>query len=263
MSGWADLERELDAWGAAGAAATLWWRDDDAVAATPALDRLLDIAMQADVPLALAIIPALAEPALAERLRRTPQIAVLQHGFAHLNHAPAGAKKAEFGSDRTLAAATADLAAGRDRIGRLFDGGANVLLPVLVPPWNRIAPAAVRALPGLGFAGLSAYRARAAATAAPGVVEVNAHADIIDWRGSRGFIGEAAALRLIVGHLRARRGGAVDGREPTGLLTHHLVQDDDAWHFTTALIRRVADHAAACWLDAAAVFAPHQAAAEA
>ena len=107
-----------------------------------------------------------------------------------------------------------------------------------------------------GFAGLSGYRARAAATAAPGVAAVNTHADVIDWRGDRGFVGETAALRLIVEHLRARRRGAVDGREPTGLLTHHLVHDDDAWRFTTALVRRVAEHTAARWLDAAAIFAP-------
>jgi hypothetical protein len=261
VSGWADLDRELDAWGAAGAVATLWWRDDDAVAATPALDRLLDIAMEAGAPLALAVIPALAEPALAERLRRAPRIAVLQHGYAHLNHAPAGAKKAEFGPGRAPAAAMAELAAGRDRLAHLFDGGGTVVLPVLVPPWNRIAPAAVRALPGLGFAGLSVYRARAAAAAAPGIAAVNVHADVIDWRGDRGFVGEAAALRLIVDHLRARRRGAVDGREPTGLLTHHLVHDDDTWRFTTDLVRRVAEHPAARWLDASTVFAPRQAAA--
>ena len=41
MTGWADLDAELDRWKAAGRAATLWWRDDDATRPTPALDRLL------------------------------------------------------------------------------------------------------------------------------------------------------------------------------------------------------------------------------
>ena len=40
-SGWAVLEAELDLWQAAGRTASFWWRDDDAVAATPALSRLL------------------------------------------------------------------------------------------------------------------------------------------------------------------------------------------------------------------------------
>ena len=38
---WDRLEREIDAWAAAGREATLWWRDDDAVAATAELERLL------------------------------------------------------------------------------------------------------------------------------------------------------------------------------------------------------------------------------
>ena len=44
MTGWDALARELDAWGEAGAVATLWWRDDDAVADTPTLRRLLSLA---------------------------------------------------------------------------------------------------------------------------------------------------------------------------------------------------------------------------
>src|SRR5216684_8019215 len=67
---WLDLERELDAWRAAGRSATLWWRDDDAVRPTPALDRLLAIA--AGVPLALAVIPGPTGAPLAERLVSCP-----------------------------------------------------------------------------------------------------------------------------------------------------------------------------------------------
>ncbi|MEK9660397.1 MAG: hypothetical protein VW644_01455, partial [Alphaproteobacteria bacterium] len=38
---WDALAAELDVWAAAGRTATLWWRDDDADAASPALERLL------------------------------------------------------------------------------------------------------------------------------------------------------------------------------------------------------------------------------
>ena len=41
---WPDLAVELDRWEEAGRIARLWWRDDDAVASTPRLDRLLQIA---------------------------------------------------------------------------------------------------------------------------------------------------------------------------------------------------------------------------
>src|SRR6516165_2204008 len=103
---WADLERELDAWGGDGQVATLWWRDDDAVRLTPALDRLLELA--AGTPLSLALIPGglIAEEAeaLAARLRREPAASALQHGWMHTNHAAPGAKKAELGDERPAAA---------------------------------------------------------------------------------------------------------------------------------------------------------------
>ena len=43
MTGWDRLSIELDAWSAAGRAAEFWWRDDDAIDTTPALDRLLSL----------------------------------------------------------------------------------------------------------------------------------------------------------------------------------------------------------------------------
>ncbi len=37
---WLPFETELDRWSAAGRRVSLWLRDDDAIAASPALDRL-------------------------------------------------------------------------------------------------------------------------------------------------------------------------------------------------------------------------------
>ena len=85
---WADLVAELDRWGEAGQVATLWWRDDDAVAAAPELDALLRLA--GEVPLGLAVIPADAQPELTAVLAPFPQVAVLQHGWCHANHAASG-----------------------------------------------------------------------------------------------------------------------------------------------------------------------------
>src|SRR5215216_1065155 len=114
---WPDLAAELDHWGEAGRVAALWWRDDDAVAATGALVRLLRLA--GPTPVALAVIPALANPDLAEALHGAPGIAVLPHGWRHANHARAG-KKSEYPQDRPAAAVAAELAAGRARLNQLF-----------------------------------------------------------------------------------------------------------------------------------------------
>src|SRR5271169_1991792 len=104
MVKWPDLMAELDCWEEAGKVATLWWRDDDAVAPTARLDRLLSIA--SGVPVSLAVIPADAEQELAQWLahfrRSAPKacVVVLQHGWRHLNRL-GGAKKSEFPAERS------------------------------------------------------------------------------------------------------------------------------------------------------------------
>ena len=68
MSTWRELEQELEAWARSGRRATFWWRDDDAVEPSPALDRLLELAASGRAPLALAVIPARASSGLAAQL---------------------------------------------------------------------------------------------------------------------------------------------------------------------------------------------------
>ena len=104
MSDWAALSRELDAWQSAGRRATLWWRDDDAVGDTPALQRMLSIASARDVAIAVAAVPARSDASLAGAIARVRQATVIQHGYAHANHAPAGERGAELGEHRPLAA---------------------------------------------------------------------------------------------------------------------------------------------------------------
>jgi len=251
IAGWDDLQRELDAWLSARRAATLWWRDDDAHAVSPALERLLSVAADLGAPLALAVIPARAEASLAERLAEESLVAVLQHGFDHADHARAGDKKIEFARHRPLDEMRDQLGEGRKQLHALFGSRA---LAVLVPPWNRIADAVVDTLPALGFTGLSAFGPRAKAMAPPGVRAANTHVDIIDWRGGRGFVGESDAIAQAVRHLSARRTGQADGYEPTGLMTHHLDHDAECWDFIEDFVARTSAHAAAHWLSAEAVF---------
>ena len=55
IGGWA-FRRELHLWRVAGRRLGLWWRDDDARAADPALERLLGLASRHGLPLTLAVI---------------------------------------------------------------------------------------------------------------------------------------------------------------------------------------------------------------
>ncbi|MBI3709054.1 MAG: polysaccharide deacetylase family protein [Proteobacteria bacterium] len=249
MTGWDDLARELDAWATAGRVASFWWRDDDATAATPKLDRLLALRRQHGVPLGLAVIPARAEAALAQCLAGEPDVIVLQHGWAHANHAPPGQAKAELGPHRPLSLMLGELARGGLALDRLFAGG---WLRALVPPNNRIAPLLAEALPQAGYIGLSTYNERRRAPS--GLIQVNAHIDIMDWVVTRAFAGEKACLARAADHLKARREDRADAEEPTGLLTHHLAHDAAAWDFADALLGFLRRHRAARFLSPATLF---------
>lgn len=91
--------------------------------------------------------------------------------------------------------------------------------------------------------------------AAAGLVIANTHIDIVDWPGTRRFVGVDAALNQAVGHLAARREARCDAGEPTGLLTHHLAHDDGCWHFLHEFVRRTQAHRGARWLHARDIFA--------
>jgi hypothetical protein len=246
---WEDLGLELDAWHADERVAALWWRDDDAAEPTPALDTLIDLA--AEVPLALAVIPGRAVDGLADRLAHCSRIGILQHGWQHVNHALPGEKKSELGVQRPPATILGELAAGWRRLVALFGARAA---PVLTPPWNRIADALLPLLPGAGYAGVSTFGPRRNAMPHPGLVQANTHVDLVDWR-QRGFVGTPRALGVLVGHLTARRAGRIDAREPTGILTHHLLLDRDGARFLERLIAVTSRHRAAQWLATAEVFA--------
>lgn len=241
---WLELTRELDAWAEMGGVATFWWRDDDAVAPSPELDRLLAVRANAGVPLSLAVIPADAGTPLAGALAGIGGVTVLQHGYSHRNHAPPTEKKTELAAGRPRESVLEELAEGRRRLTALFGGQFS---PMLVPPWNRIDGALFPHLPGLGFTGLSTFGPRTADEPAPGLGQTNCHVDVVDWRGRRGFAGVGAVLSQTVAHLTARRLGAADTVEPTGLLTHHRILDEACWTFLCDFLAHICQHRAVRW----------------
>ena len=192
-------------------------------------------------PVLLAIIPQPCGRALADHVAGHPLVLPAQHGWEHRNHAPVGEKPQELGLHRGLPAVLDDLACGRAKLTELFG---PTLRPVLVPPWNRIAPEIVPHLPALGFAGLSTFGQTAATQGLPS--RFDCHVDIIDWKGTRsGHPPARSAAKLAEALARAR----MAGHAPVGILTHHLVHGANATAFLDGLGALVARHSAACWVS--------------
>ncbi|QBF30667.1 polysaccharide deacetylase family protein [Thalassococcus sp. S3] len=233
---WRPLRQELDKWREDGLRLPIWWRDDDAVAATPALDELARLSTQTGLPVHLAVIPHHAQADLGRKVAATPQVIPVVHGWAHVSHAPSGEKKAEFGAHRPIAQMATEADQGRARLSELFK---DRLRHMFVPPWNRIADDLPLHLAKAGYQSVSTYLPRKARKAAPGLVQINTHLDPIDWKGTRGLIEPDRLIAHLVKLLEDRRRGITDASEPLGLLTHHLVHDTDVWVFMKQLIEEL------------------------
>ena len=205
----------------------IWWRDDDAVAPTRALDRLTGLSDRLGIAVHIAVVPATAGPELAAFTRKQSNLVAVVHGWRHQNNAPEGQKKSEFGTPRHNG--FQELEQAQSRMRALFG---TSYLPMFVPPWNRLDPSFLPALKSAGYNGLSTFTPRRARTAAPGMCQINTHIDPVNWRGDRGLKDPDALIAETVGLLRARHEGKQDASEPLGYLSHHLVHTPQVWDFS-------------------------------
>lgn len=220
---------------------TFWLRDDDAVVPTTALDRLLALADRLALPLLLAVIPAPAGDsptgkALVERLAHCAGVDIAVHGWSHQSHARAGEKKQELDPWRPASDVHDELRRGLVHLQALH--GARVL-PLLVPPWNRIAAGL---LPGLGADGYTALSTYGPVRPVAGLKQLNSTLDIMNWKGGR--VGHSASA---LWDMLAARLSAGDTR--IGLLSHHLVHDETVWEALAEVLEAVAG-AGAQWESA-------------
>lgn len=225
----------LDEVAAEGRVLDLWWRDDDAVSHTPALDRLLRLRAATGCPVSLAVIPARFERSLVDRLAGERSATVLTHGVSHANHAQPGEKRSELGSHRPWPAIAGELRGAAARVVGAFGPQAA---PVLVPPWNRISPEHVARLSEIGFRSLSAFGTPVRSGSADrGLRRIDTHLDPVSWRGDRGLVAPetlASAARIAV----------EGGTSALGLLTHHLVFDEALWRFLESFLEEMSGHPA-------------------
>ena len=187
------------------------------------------------MPIDLAVIPQALAPAVADVLctriaRASTPIGVHVHGFAHVNHEPAG-RKCEFGPARDPAAQRCDLELGRRRIAELLG---DAVAPFFTPPWNRCTETTGRLLHELGFRVLSRDAAEPP-FGIPGLLEMPVR---VDWL--RRPSGAPRDLSLVA----ARLAGAAHDR-PAGIMLHHEHMDTEELERLGELLALLGGHARA------------------
>lgn len=217
------LGTELALWAKAGRKPVLWWRDDDARAATGALEQLLALSRRHEAPLTLAAIAGPSLPLLVGRAETEPQVELAVHGFKHVNRQPQGQGFGEIIDSDDIDWIRAQLRA----TVKLFQS-AGVAPTLFVPPWNNLKPQLLEALPGSAITVVSGFDQDGGEC--DGVTRLDTHLDVLRWKGGARFRGTWRFLsrmrRLMI---QRRKAGQWD--KPIGLLTHHLDHDKATWLF--------------------------------
>lgn len=265
---WNDVSRELGRWADLGLRPRFWLRDDDACEMTSALARLRDVAQQYDINIGLAVIPGKVQQSLLDALAvSTRMFYPMCHGWMHTDYGPPGEPE-EFGSRRPFSALRSDATLAYRTFSDYF--GENHV--IFVPPYNRIAAPLVRALPDIGFAAVSVWpgfyertllRLDSRLPWMPAVKmpqrvaipRLDVHVDVIDWK--RGTARDTIAVAAqVVGQLRLRRRGFLPSDYPIGILTHHLVHDENIWTLCDDLLKFLRAHDAVDFLAAGSLLEP-------
>jgi hypothetical protein len=226
---WRPAGAALAEWDRSGQSPQFWLRDDDATQPSAALEQLLKLTRNFEVPIAVAIIPAATGKDLAACLASHAHVVPIVHGWAHRNHAGAGEKKQEFGPHRPLETMREELSKALRKMKSLYPGR---VVPMFVPPWNRIDPEVADCLGEAGYSALSRFGPVPDGPVGGGIAEINTHLDIMDWQGSRGCRDHETLVGLLAEALSQSLAGK---KYPIGILTHHLVHDDAAWSFLEQL----------------------------
>lgn len=233
---WSPLRRELACWRADGLELPLWWRDDDAIAETPALEQLARLSDALSLPIHLAVIPDGFETSLSDAVSAQSAFIPIIHGWAHHNTAPIDSKKSEFGHIRSGA---------KDELEQALAIMQSVfgtrLIRAFVPPWNRLHPTYMQTLADIGYDIASTFQPRKVPNPAPELLQINTHIDPIDWRGTRDLLDPDQIIHATVEQLKERRKGRSDNSEPFGYLTHHLVHTPAIWDFSRAFLSELLD----------------------
>ena len=230
------------------ASVEIYFRADDIAVPSIPLARLMSLFQDRCIPLALALVPAWLTAHRWEHLarwqHRTPGLWCWhQHGWRHHNHAPAGAKKAEFGPHRPPAILAGEIKKGLTRLQHILG---TALDPIFTPPWNRLAPELLPALESIGIGALSRDAGQARKNPAP-LAEFPVHVDLHTHKAADPW----EAGQHLLSTLRA---GLAGGR--CGIMIHHQRMNAAAFDFLEFFLGTLSRHTALAPISIASPLKP-------
>lgn len=223
---------------------SFWWRDDDLEIPSLALAEMLTATEDSGIAPGLAAVSGAVKSEAISALDGT-QARVMPHGWRHVNHEPAGAKKSEYGPRRAVEERLAEIDGACNRIAAL--AGTRALL-VFTPPWNNIATDLLPHLHRSKAAGVSAYRMPGREPQSASRPRLDTHVDLIDWRGTRQGLSAERLVDLLVPWVKLASVTENPLDSAVGVLSHHLVTRPNDWSAWAPVWRVIASHSASRWV---------------
>ncbi|MBI9088878.1 MAG: polysaccharide deacetylase family protein [Desulfobacterium sp.] len=193
--------------------------------------RMMELFLEYQVPLCLAVVPTWLTRQRWEALapfadKGGDLFCWHQHGWRHMNYEVQG-KKQEFGPGRPVGDIQNDLAKGKQRLSAVLN---HRFAPFFTPPWNRCTRETMAALVNLGFEGIS--RSAGSHPLPPDQLkEMSVHVDLHTRKDRSPDLGWQALFNEFA---QGMESGVC------GIMLHHMRMDQGAFLFLESLLRQVA-----------------------
>ena len=205
----------------------VFFRADDIGAPGKRLFRLLDLFLDCQTPLCLAVVPSWLSRQRWDIFQKTDQKAPglwcwHQHGWRHFTYEIQG-KKQEFGPARTIDAIRQDIVRGREKLELVMK---DRFTPVFTPPWNRCDVRTLAVLKNNGFKAVSRHR-QSMPKSPKGLPDFAVNVDLHTRRDSSPEAGWQSLWKELS---KAISSGTC------GIMIHHQRMNDAAFEFLKVLL---------------------------
>jgi hypothetical protein len=204
-----------------------FFRADDIGVPGKRLFRLLDMFLECQTPLCLAVVPSWLSRQRWDIIQKTDQNAPElwcwhQHGWRHVTHEIQG-KKQEFGPVRSIVEIQQDIVRGREKLEHLMK---DRFTPVFTPPWNRCDGRTLTVLKNNGFKAVSRHH-RSMPKTPKGLPDLSVNVDLHTRRETTPEAGWQSLWKEL---------SAAISSGTCGIMIHHQRMNETAFEFLKVLL---------------------------